>query len=406
MIKYTLLLLCLFPAAVFAQNTSGMIPQDSAKIDTVNKTDLIDLAKDLFNIGPGKIRTEKGKKVYFSILPVSGSAPGGSGHALITSTTAGIYLGDKNTTNLSSVTFAPYWNFGKRFGLPLRSSIWLPDNTWTIQGDIRFLHYPQYTWGLGSNHAYEDRTLVDYNYIRFYQSALKKIKPYLFAGIGYNLDYHSSIHADDKNVDLKSYTKYNYGIDGSSLSSGLSFNLLYDTRNNSINPLPGAYANLIYRINPTVLGSDNNWSSVYLDMRKYFALNPSNPSQQNTLAVWTYFWTVLNNKTPYLDLPSINMDPYNRSGRGMEQNRYRGKSLFYLEGEYRRDITDNGLLGFVVFTNVNSVSGSGSLFTSWHPAAGTGLRLKFNKISNTNVGMDYGFSKGYSSIVFSLGEAF
>lgn len=407
MIKYTLLLLLLLPVALFAQSTSGMLPpQGNIVADTANQTDLIDLAKDLFRIKPGKIREQKGQRVYFSILPVSGSAPGGNGRALITSTTAGMYLGDRKTTNISSVTFAPYWNFGKRFGLPLRSSIWLPDNTWTIQGDIRFLHYPQYTWGLGSDHNYDQRTLVDYNYIRFYQSALKKIEPYLFAGVGYNLDYHSSIKNDDPTVSLKDYTGYAYGTGNSSVSSGISLNLLYDSRGNSINPLPGAYANIVYRINPTFMGSSDNWHSLYLDVRKYFPLNPSRPSQQNTFAVWSYLWTVLGSKAPYLDLPSINWDPYNRSGRGIDQNRYRGKTLFYFEGEYRRDITDNGLLGFVVFTNVNSVSGSSSLFTSWHPAAGTGLRVKFNKGSNTNVGMDYGFSKGYSAVIFSLGEAF
>jgi hypothetical protein len=406
MIKYLLIVLFFFPYQLFAQNAPNMMPQNNVVQDTARQTDLIDIAKGLFHINPKKIRLQRGKKIYFSILPIGGSAPGGSGRALITSTTAAMYLGDPKTTNISSATFAPYWNFKGRFGLPLRSSVWLPDNSWNIQGDVRFLVYPQYTWGLGSKRGYDERTLVNYNYIRFYQSALKKIKPYLFAGLGYNLDYHSNIVSDDPAVDLPAYTNYQYGTRGNSLSSGLTFNLLYDTRNNSINPLPGAYANLSFRVNPTFLGSDNNWQSVFLDMRKYFALNPAKRNQQNTLALWSYFWTVLNSKTPYLDLPSVGWDAYNRSGRGMEQNRYRGKSLFYLESEYRRDITNNGLLGFVVFANVNTVSGSGTLFSSWHPAAGTGLRLKFNKGSNTNIGMDYGVSKGYSAVVFSLGEAF
>lgn len=406
MIKYLLIVLCLFPCIVLAQNAPNMLPQNNVVKDTARQTDLIDIAKGLFRIQPQKMRIQRGKKVYFSILPIGSAVPGGSGRALVTSTTAAMYLGDPKTTNISNITFAPYWNFKGRFGLPLRSNIWLPDNTWNIQGDIRFLHYPQYTWGLGSSHSYDESTLVAYNYIRFYQSALKRIEPYLFAGFGYNLDYHGSIKSDDPNIDLKTFTDYQYGTSGSSVSSGLTFNLLYDTRNNSINPLPGAYANLVYRVNPTFLGSDNYWQSAFLDVRKYYALNPSRPNQQNTLAFWSYFWTVLGSKTPYLDLPSIGWDAYNRSGRGIDQNRYRGRSLFYLESEYRRDITNNGLLGFVVFANVNSVSGSGSLFTSWHPAVGSGMRIKFNKGSNTNVGIDYGFSKGYNGVFFSLGEAF
>ena len=394
------------PQNARAQNAASIIPDTVLRKDTARQTDLIDIGKALFRIRPTVVRTQTDKKVYFSILPISSSVPGGNGRALVTSTTAAIYLGSRKTTNLSSATFAPYWNFGRRFGLPLRNNIWLPDNTYTIQGDIRFLRYPQFTWGLGSNKNQDDRTLVNYNYIRFYQSALKRIQPFLFAGVGYALDYRSGIGSDDKNVDLAQFTKYNYGVSGSSVSSGITFNLLYDTRKNAINPIPGAYANVVYRVNPTFLGSNNNWTSLYVDVRKYIPLNPAKPVEQNTLAFWSYFWTAFTGNTPYLDLPSTGWDPYNRSGRGIDQNRYRGKSLFYLESEYRRDITKNGLIGFVVFTNINTVSGSNSLFTSWHPAAGTGLRIKMNKGSGTNIGVDYGFSKGYSTLMLNLGEAF
>jgi Omp85 superfamily domain len=405
-LKNILFLLCCCPAALLAQDASNMIPKQSAVKDTARQTDLIDIAKQLFNISPKQPRVQREKKIYFSFLPIPGSVPGGTGRALITSTTAGTYLGPQSTTNLSSATFAPYWNLHDRFGLPLRSSIWLKDNSWNIQGDIRFLVYPQYTWGLGTSHAYRDKTLVDDNYIRFYQSALKRITPYFFAGGGYNIDYRSSIKSDDPNVDLKQFTGYNYGTKGSSVSSGINLDLLYDTRNNSINPMPGSYVNIVYRVNPTFMGSDQTWNSLYVDVRKYVSLNPANKNQQNTLAFWSYFWTVFNGNVPYLDLPSIGWDPYNRSGEGIDQNRYRGKSLIYFESEYRRDITANGLLGFVLFADVNSVSGSGTLFTSWHPAAGTGLRVKFNKGSNTNIGIDYAFSKGYNAIVLNLGEAF
>lgn len=397
---------CFFPAAIFAQDASNTIPEQSTVKDTSRQTDLIDIAKGLFHINSKANRIPREKKVYFSILPIPGAVPGGAGRALITSTTAGTYLGPQSTTNLSTATFAPYWNLSNRFGLPLRSSIWLKDNTWNIQGDIRLLVYPQYTWGLGSSKTYSNKTLVGDNYIRFYQSALKRIKPYFFAGGGYNLDYRSSIKTSEPAVDLKQFTGYHYGIGSNSVSSGINLSLLYDTRNNLINPLPGSYVNIVYRVNPVFLGSNNTWQSLYADVRKYISLNPVNKNQQNTLAFWSYFWTVFNGNTPYLDLPSIGWDPYNRSGEGIEQNRYRGKSLFYFETEYRRDITANGLLGFVVFANINTVSGSGTLFTSWHPAAGTGLRIKFNKASSTNIDLDYAFSKGYSGVMLNLGEAF
>ncbi|MCJ8212073.1 BamA/TamA family outer membrane protein [Mucilaginibacter sp. RS28] len=408
-IQYAAGALCaclLLPTIIIAQDAANTIPKQSQQRDTAHQTDLIDIGKALFHIKPQKIRVQREKKIYFSVLPVPGAVPGGAGRALITSTTAGTYLGPQSTTNLSSANFAPYWNFKGRFGIPLRTSIWLPNNTWNIQGDIRLLVYPQYTWGLGNTDNDQNKTLVNQNYIRFYQTALKKITPYFYAGGGYNLDYHSNINSDEPGIDLQQFTHYSYGTQSSSLSSGINLSLLYDTRNNSINPLPGSYLNIVYRANPTFLGSNQKWNSLYIDARKYLPLDRDNPTRQNTLAFWSYFWTVFNSNAPYLDLPGIGSDPYNRSGEGLEQNRYRGRSLVYLETEYRRDITGNGLLGFVAFVNATTVSGSGSLLRSWHPAAGTGLRIKFNKGSNTNIGIDYAFSKGYSAIVLNLGEKF
>jgi hypothetical protein len=405
--RLLLLFICLLPDVLPAQDAPTIIPKNNnSPKDTARQTDLIDIAKDLFHIKPHKIRVEKEKKFYFSILPTTSSVPGGSGKVLMTSTTLATYLGPRRTTNLSSILFAPYWNFNGRFGLPLRTSIWFAGNIRTIQGDIRFLVYPQLTWGLGSGHHADEKILVDYKYIRFYQSVLNRIKPYFYAGIGYNLDYRFTIKTVDTSIELKSFTAYPYGTGKNSFSSGLSLNLLYDTRNNSINPLPGSYCNIVYRVNPQFMGSNDNWHSLYLDVRKYVSLNYAKPIQQNKLTFWGYLWTVLMGHCPYLDLPSIGWDPYNRSGRGIEQNRYRGKTLFYLESEYRRDFTSNGLLGFVVFANTNTVSGSGTLFTSWHPAAGAGLRIKFNKGSNTNIAIDYGFSRGYHSVILNLGEAF
>jgi len=403
--KRLIICLCFFPPLVKAQKAPNTIPQNKPITDTSGQKDLLDVAKTLFDISPQKIQEDRERKIYFSLLPFS-NAPGGAGRALVTSTTAGMYLGPKRTTNKSSATFAPYWNFKGRFGLPLRTSVWLPNNTWNIQGDMRFLVYPQNTWGTGSSSDNGHKIMVDYKYVRFYQAALKQITPEFYAGAGYNLDYRFDIKTSDSVYDLKSFTGYQFGTTGHSLSSGISLQAVYDTRHNLINPLPGFYANLTYRVNPGFLGNQQPWHSVYLDIRKYISMNPAKPSQQNTLALWSYFWKVLNNGAPYLDLPSTGWDGFNRSARGIDQNRYRGKTLLYLEAEYRRDITNNGLLGFVMFANTNTVSGNNSLFRDWHPAAGAGIRIKCSKVSGTNLGIDYGFSKGYQALIINISEAF
>ncbi len=397
-----LFLLLLWGCIAIAQ--PRMVKDTTGYENTAHQKDLIDVVKETFDIQPHKIQREEGKQVYFSFLPASTAVPGG-GKAVFTSTTGGFYLGDRSSTYISSVTFSPYITFRGRYGMPIRSNIWTKDNNWNIQGDIRVLKYPQYTWGLGGQ-TNDDKLLLNYKYVRIYQSALKRITPYFFAGIGYNLDYYINIETNTNNA-LHNFTGYEYGTDDSSnsFSSGGSINLLYDTRNNSINPLPGCYANLVYRFNTRKLGSNQHWQSLYFDMRKYVSLTKTGP--KNVLAFWGYYWTTLTKGTPYLNLPSVGWDPYNRSGRGIPQNRYRGESLIYLESEYRRDITRNGLIGCVVFASVNSVrEPDNKAFSYWHPAGGAGLRVKFNKQSGTNIGVDYGFSKGNKALMISLGEAF
>jgi hypothetical protein len=406
--KIAFFVICLFafsPKSA-AQNPSNLMPQNQSLQDTAREMDLLDVYKKWFKLPVSADKPHPEDKIYFTLNPLA-SAPTSSGNAFVTSTTANVYLGPPSTTYLSTSNFAPYFNFNRRFGLPLRSNIWLKDNTWTIQGDIRFLVYPQYTWGLGSTNTTEEKEWIDYKYIRFYQAALKRIGPHLFIGPGYDLDYHFNIKNSDSGVNLQKFTGYAYGLSGSSLSSGITANLLYDTRNRNIFPFPGTYLNIVYRINPGFFGNTNYWQSLFVDLRKYFPLNmKEKPDQQNTLAFWSFLWWNSNNKTPYLDLPSTGWDEYNRSARGFDQNRYRGSDLYYLEAEYRRDITNNGFFGFVVFSNVNTVSGSGTMFQSWHPAAGTGLRIKFSKVSNTNFDIDYAFSKGYQTILFNFSEAF
>jgi hypothetical protein len=407
--KIPVLLLCLLPATLFAQNIYKSPDTTYFSPDTVPQKDVIDIIRSVFKISKEKTRQPDPveKKFYFSILPAS-TTMDGPGKALITSTTVGFYLGEKFTTNISSISFTPYFNFKGRYGLPIRSNIWLNNDTWLIQGDTRVLVYPTYTWGLNGNEPESDKFLLNYKYARFYQSALKQITPYFFAGVGYDFDSYVDLDiTSPNNGAFRDYSGYKYGTtaDGNSFSSGPTVNLLYDTRNNSLNPVPGFYTNIIYRLSTVPFGSNNNWQSLYIDLRKYVSITNSGP--KNILAFWSYYWTSLTPGTPYLDLPSIGMDPYQRSGRGIEQSRYRGQRLFYFETEYRRDITANGLLGFVIFSNINSTTQSNSnRFEYWHPAGGTGLRIKFNKKSNTNIALDYGFSKNYQTVLINLGEAF
>jgi hypothetical protein len=90
------------------------------------------------------------------------------------------------------------------------------------------LVYPQSTWGLGGGQPERNKFTVNYKYMRFYQSVLKQITPYFFAGIGYNLDYYLDIDGVTGNPNvLRNFTHYQYGtqLDKNPSSSGPSINL-------------------------------------------------------------------------------------------------------------------------------------------------------------------------------------
>lgn len=126
------------------------------------------------------------------------------------------------------------------------------------------------------------------------------------------------------------------------------------------------------------------------------------------LALWCYSVFGLSGNPPYLDLPGTGSDTYNNTGRGYEQARFIGKRMIDLEAEIRFKISKNGLLGGVIFGNAESLSELGSnRFEVISPAIGLGLRIKFNKFSNTNAAIDYGVgSKGSKGFVGNLGEVF
>jgi hypothetical protein len=382
--------------------------QKPAKTDTVNQTDLIGIARKVFRIKktpqPDSIMKKPGT-LYTSVLP-------GMGYSIITGVTEVVtanlsfYADSGKKANISVVNIGEEYTQFNQFIPSIISSIWTKGNKVNFQGDWRYYKYSTYTYGLGGDTKTSESDLVYYNYLRVYELAMKEIVPDLMGGIGYNLDYHWGINSTQPNTGGgEDMLKYKYGTSGSSSSSGLSLNLVYDTRRNSNNPPSGYYANAVFRSNFTFLGSDQNYQSLLLELRKYVTL-PAHTD--NVLAFWSYAWFTLNGHTPYFDLPSTGWDTYANSGRAYIQGRYRGANMLYLEAEYRFGLSRNGLFGGEIFANAESLSNyPGNAFTSIAPAVGPGIRIKVNKYSNINLVIAYGFGiDGSRGFFFNLGEVF
>ena len=342
------------------------------------------------------------RHLTFSVLPAVGYTL--TTRAAITLTGNAAFRMDTSVTatRISTITSSANYTENKQFSVPLETNIWAKANKYNFVGDIHFMKYPQASFGLGSNSWIGNVDSMAYNYIRFYEIVYRQITHNFFAGAGYIIDWRYHITYDNTKAPIPDdYERY--GPQSTTLSTGFTLNALYDARDNSINPYKGFYTNLTYRNNLRFMGSNSNWSSTIIDVRKYFNF-PS--GSRNILALWNYDWLVLTGKPPYLDLPSTNWDTYSSTGRGYIQGRFRGDEMVDFESEYRFPLTANGFLGAVVFANAESFSGLNShRLQNFQPGWGAGLRVKLNKTSRTNVDIDYGFgTQGSNGLFVNIGE--
>ena len=390
------------PLKKIEANGSNTIKKDTVILDKgVPQKDVSDVISKLFHGEPAPAIDSVTSKAQISVVPAIGYTLV-SRLAFVLSGNVAWRNGPKS--RLSTVTASASYTQNKQFIIPIQTSIWTRNNDLNFTGDYRYYKYPQNTYGLGSSGNIANEDPLDFSFIRFYEFALKHVTGNWYAGAGYMMDTHWSItDKGNKNGTPSDYRAY--GTAGRTISSGAGFNLLLDSRDNSINPSKGWYGSLLYRNNFKALGSTAGWTSVIMDVRKYYKF-PAN--SDNVLAFWNYDWLVLNGHPPYLDLPSTSWDTNSATGRGYIQGRFRGARMIYLETEYRYKITRNGLIGGVLFVNGQSLSAApGTKLQTIQPAFGPGLRIKLNKVSKTNVAIDYGFGRqGSNGLFIDVGEAF
>jgi hypothetical protein len=371
-------------------------------VDTAYQKDLFDVIKAAFvkNDDYKKVDTIASKPVL-SILPAVGYT---LQTGLAATVSGNIAFRINPNARISTITLNPAYTQKAQIIIPLQSSIWTKDNQFNLIGDFRFYKYPQSSFGLGSGSDIKNENPLVYSFFRFNETVLRNVGGNFFAGMGYIFDDRWNMSEKGQlNGGVSDYERY--GPVTRAISTGLTFNALFDSRDNSINASRGFYAFINYRDNFKFLGSTTPWRSLIIDLRKYYHLPAGS---DNVIAFWSYNWLVLNGRPAYLDLPATGHDPGFTTGRGYIQGRFRGAQMVYLESEYRFRITRDGLLGGVLFVNGQSFSAApGTALQTIQPAFGPGLRIKLNKVSKTNISIDYGFGReGSKGLFINVGEVF
>ncbi len=373
-------------------------------------------------------------KPYLAVTPFIGYNPA-YGMLVGIATSIGMFLGSPSNTTISSASIGLNLTTKNQILVTARTNVVTRESRFILRGDWRYLIFSQPTYGLGTGiKMHTNRGIIfndggetasfppeaqplNYNYIRLYETFFFKITKKVYFGIGYCLDDYTKIVDHKLNLDtisqtISSHYKYStgHGFNPEKYTmSGLSLELLLDSRDNSIRPVKGFLANIGFRPNLTLLGSTKSSWMLNTEFRTY--INVSKRRPDHLIGFWYLGQFTEKGKVPYLGLPAITWDMYNRAGRGYVQGSIRGVNFIYGETEYRFPISRyTGILGGVLFLNVTTASSDDNthkLFESFDPATGAGLRIMFNRKTRSNLCIDAGFgADGTIGIFFNLNEAF
>lgn len=411
----------------FTQKTQKTFKQDDVFSLFVKKANRA--KRDSITFKPVQI-----KKPYFATTPFIGYNPA-YGMLIGVGTTMAIHLGDFNTTPVSSICAAINLTTAEQTIITVRSNIITEDSRFILRGDWRYLVFSQPTYGLGTGiKMHTNRGIIfndggqtaslppdaqplNYDYIRLYQTFYFRFAKNWYFGIGYCLDdfwniVDHNLHLDSVPPQLTSHYQYSIenGFDATSyVMSGLSLEVLLDSRDNTIRPTKGYMANIAFRPNFTFLGSSKSSIMLNTEFRTYISFSKKRPD--HLIGFWYLGQFNQKGAVPYLGLPALCWDMYNRAGRGYIQGSIRGVNFVYGETEYRFPISPySGILSGVVFVNATTASSGDDtrkLFQYVDPAAGFGLRIMFSKKTLSNLCIDFGFgADGTKGIFFNLNETF
>ncbi|MES2646470.1 MAG: BamA/TamA family outer membrane protein [Bacteroidota bacterium] len=414
---------------IIVNSNSGVYAQSAAAADKPC------IQKDL----PGIIREWRGKPPKKNqsknhsllIIPSAGVSPTSG---FMVGAAAQFVTRDKRPKSMYSFLNGSFYvTTKKQILFSVKNNVYAKNDNIFLSGDWRFLIFSQPTYGLGTNapeggalkrhysingYDVKDDSLVQpmrFNHVRFYQTISWRIRQQpLFAGVGYHLDYYFGIKdekLDTVNNLLTSHYLYSRSFGFSNkkyATSGVSLNLTGDTRDNLVNPRKGYFYNINWRLYPTFLGSSKNSTMLNLEWRSFY--NVSKTDKRKILGAWLMGNFTPVGKLPYLSLPALGYDQRGRSGRGYAQGRFRGANMIYGEGEYRFPLSAcGGIFGGVIFANFTTTdtpNNTLNVFGNIAPGAGVGLRVMVDKLSKSNLQVDFGVGRKSFGVYIGVGETF
>jgi hypothetical protein len=297
------------------------------------------------------------------------------------------------STRPSSISPILIYTQEKQFKAQVTADMYLKPDDYRLQAEVKFEKFPNKFFGVGINTSLDNKELYTSRSSGFFLSLLKKLNGNVNIGFQYHFSNWKILEMEEGGQ-LASGNLFG-SRDGTISGVSLLFN--HDNRDNIYFPMNGEFFELNGRVYNKVLGSKYNFTSLSLDLRKYFTF-----FRTHVLALHSLL-KVQTGDVPFMYLAQMG-GQYNM--RGYFEGRFRDKNLMVFQAEYRAPVIWRlGLVGFAGFGNVADKFSKLSL-PGMRSSYGFGVRFLFDSKEKIQVRMDVGFGEDCSGFYFSIYEAF
>ena len=281
-----------------------------------------------------------------------------------------------------------------RVNISVSNDLILKENKYMILSYFNYKKTPEYILGIGNEVSLDDVEEVTVNRLKFATAAMRLVKENYYAGISLDFSDYYGIETDSNSFLIRESVS---GLHGGT-NVGVVVAGALDSRDNRYNAYKGALLLTTITFYPKFLGSRYEFTSVYIDARKYF-----NVWRKHVLAIQATT-TYTSGDVPFYDLALMGGED---RMRGYYKGALRDKVLFDTQVEYRIPVWNIfGLATWVATGRVADSYGNMSLDGFWLSFGG-GVRIRVDSENNTNLRFDMGFGPGgVSGFYFNFAEAF
>ena len=331
------------------------------------------------------------KKVQIIGLPLLFYTPetsfgGGGGMQLFFHNQRNLY-----NNRVSNLFATAIYTANKQLSINLIPQFYFFQGTMYLEGNILYRIYPNSFWGVGGDTPEQNEERYNMETFSVRVALVNRIPPALNFGFEYQYENHVMLEVVEGGL------LDNAGVEGSdgARTSGLSFVLDLDTRDNIYSTLGGAYLSFKGGFSAKTFGATHAYNKYLIDLRKYFVIGG-----KHTLATQAYLESVAGD-VPFQSMSWLGGPERNR---GYFKGRYMDRIYVLVQVEMRWRLWSR--LHINGFGALGQISDSG-LFTYPKFSGGVGLRFQPLKSNPTLIRFDFGVNQsGGTGIYFGVNEVF